>query len=298
MTWCWSSGPVSRRAAVLHLRRCPGDPAPSDDEGSDPGPGRDRRAAPAQGAVHRAELPEPDRPDADRGAPGRDRRGRRPARVVIRGRPVRGTCVEGEPVPGSRPAPGRGPDGAARLLLQDVAPGLRLGSLRAPAALRPLVIVKQAADLHTSTLDQAAAARYLAVATGAVERFRAGYRERRDALVDALPRRCPKAAVEPSRGRDVHVGDAARGGHGRPAPRGDRHDVAYVPGAPFFAGPPADTMPAVVRDLSAGGDPRGAQQAAEGTGGRASARLSAGGRGLRREAASGGKSASGRPSPC
>ncbi|MGZ3143393.1 aminotransferase class I/II-fold pyridoxal phosphate-dependent enzyme [Lentzea chajnantorensis] len=43
------------------------------------------------------------------------------------------------------------------------ASGMRLGWLRAPGdLLRTLVVVKQAADLHTSTVDQAAAAIYLA----------------------------------------------------------------------------------------------------------------------------------------
>ena len=42
------------------------------------------------------------------------------------------------------------------------APGLRIGWVRAPEALRkPLTIAKQAADLHSSTVDQAAAAHWL-----------------------------------------------------------------------------------------------------------------------------------------
>ncbi|MFD5639360.1 PLP-dependent aminotransferase family protein, partial [Streptomyces sp. NPDC127077] len=44
-----------------------------------------------------------------------------------------------------------------------MAPGLRLGWLRAPAALRrACVVAKQAADLHTPTVNQLAAVRYLA----------------------------------------------------------------------------------------------------------------------------------------
>src|SRR5919107_4208123 len=43
-----------------------------------------------------------------------------------------------------------------------VAPGLRIGWVRVPEPLRrPLTIAKQAADLHSSTIDQAAAARWL-----------------------------------------------------------------------------------------------------------------------------------------
>src|SRR3954451_20030591 len=44
-----------------------------------------------------------------------------------------------------------------------LAPGLRIGYLRAPRALRgPLTVAKQAADLHTSTVAQLAAERWLA----------------------------------------------------------------------------------------------------------------------------------------
>ena len=44
-----------------------------------------------------------------------------------------------------------------------LSPGLRIGYLRAPAALRgPLAVAKQAADLHTSTVAQLAAERWLA----------------------------------------------------------------------------------------------------------------------------------------
>ncbi|MEU4803094.1 aminotransferase class I/II-fold pyridoxal phosphate-dependent enzyme [Actinosynnema sp. NPDC023587] len=89
------------------------------------------------------------------------------------------------------------------------APGLRLGWLRAPAEpLRTLVIVKWAADLHTSTLDQAAAA-YLAANDlfAHVRKLCAAYRERRDAMVAALAR-----------------------------------DVAFVPGASFHATTPDPAM--------------------------------------------------------
>ena len=51
---------------------------------------------------------------------------------------------------------------ALSTLSKIAAPGLRLGWVRAPAPLRrPLTIAKQAADLHSSTVDQAAAARWL-----------------------------------------------------------------------------------------------------------------------------------------
>ena len=69
------------------------------------------------------------------------------------------------------------------------APGLRIGWVRAPRMLlRSLTIAKQAADLHSSTVDQAAAARWLGTAdlAGHIERLRAAYGARRDALLAGL----------------------------------------------------------------------------------------------------------------
>ncbi|MGM1063595.1 PLP-dependent aminotransferase family protein [Saccharothrix sp. Mg75] len=123
------------------------------------------------------------------------------------------------------------------------APGLRLGWLRAPESLmRTLVIVKQAADLHTSALDQAAAAVYLG-ARDLDEHVRglcAAYRERRDAMVSALPSTTPDGTrwTDPDGGMfvwltlpgDVDTAELLVGALER--------DVAFVPGAPFHAGEP------------------------------------------------------------
>ena len=122
-------------------------------------------------------------------------------------------------------------------------PGMRLGWLRAPAGLmRALTVAKQAADLHTSTIDQAAAAAYLgAVDLDAhVRGLCAAYRERRDAMVGALPGTLPPGSslTDPDGGMFVWVrlpGDVDTAELLRTALR---HDVAFVPGAPFFAGDP------------------------------------------------------------
>ena len=96
----------------------------------------------------------------------RRRRGRRPARAVDRrGRPVRRAALRGRARAVDRVVPGRrGPYRPARVLLQGAwRPGMRLGWLRAPAELRrACAVAKQAADLHTPTVNQLAAARYLA----------------------------------------------------------------------------------------------------------------------------------------
>jgi len=123
------------------------------------------------------------------------------------------------------------------------APGLRLGWLRAPEALlRTLVIVKQAADLHTSTIDQAAAAIYLAATDldAHVESLRTAYRARRDAMIAALPSATPPGATwtDPDGGMFVWV--TLPGGVDTAVLLSDAlaHDVAYVPGAAFHATTP------------------------------------------------------------
>jgi 2-aminoadipate transaminase len=122
-----------------------------------------------------------------------------------------------------------------------MAPGLRLGWLRAPAALRrACAVAKQAADLHTPTLNQLAAARYLDVLDAHVTRVRAAYRERRDAMLAALPGALPEGSVwnRPEGGMFVWVRLPSAYDTTALLPEVVRHDVAYVPGAPFYAGTP------------------------------------------------------------
>lgn len=154
---------------------------------------------------------------------------------------------EGEPVPWVASFPGA-EDRTVLLgsFSKVMAPGLRLGWLRAPAALRrACVIAKQAADLHTSTIDQAAAARYLVVADldAHLRRVRDAYRARRDALVDGLPTALPEGSRWNRPAGGMFVWATLPEGYDATAllPEVVRHDVAYVPGAPFFAGPPDAT---------------------------------------------------------
>lgn len=124
-----------------------------------------------------------------------------------------------------------------------MAPGLRLGYLRAPAGLRrACVIAKQAADLHTSTIDQAAAARYLRDSDldAHVAVMRAAYQERRDAMLDGLAAALPDGSRwnRPDGGMFIWVN--LPDGHDATAllKTAVGHEVAYVPGAPFFCGEP------------------------------------------------------------
>ncbi|WP_205613963.1 PLP-dependent aminotransferase family protein [Streptomyces sp. S1] len=151
---------------------------------------------------------------------------------------------EGERVPWIAAAP----EAADRTVLlgsfsKVMAPGLRLGYLRAPAGLRrSCVVAKQAADLHTSTIDQAAAARYLRDSDldAHVAVIRAAYRERRDAMLDGLPAALPGGSGwnRPEGGMFVWV--TLPEGYDATAllKTAVGHEVAYVPGAPFFCGEP------------------------------------------------------------
>ncbi|MPZ82954.1 MAG: aminotransferase class I/II-fold pyridoxal phosphate-dependent enzyme [Actinophytocola sp.] len=129
------------------------------------------------------------------------------------------------------------------------APGLRLGWLRAPALLMPtLVIAKQTADLHTSTIDQAAAAIYLESSDldGHVVRLRAEYRTRRDAMIAALPDATPDGArwTDPDGGMFIWLRLPGAVDTAAILRSALREQVAFVPGAPFFV---ADPDPATLR---------------------------------------------------
>ncbi|MFI9153541.1 PLP-dependent aminotransferase family protein [Streptomyces sp. NPDC053367] len=122
-----------------------------------------------------------------------------------------------------------------------MAPGLRLGWLRAPAALRrACAVAKQAADLHTPTLNQLAAARYLDVLDSHVATVRAVYGERRDALLAGLSAALPQGSTwnRPEGGMFVWARLPDSYDTTALLPEVVKHDVAYVPGAPFYAGTP------------------------------------------------------------
>ena len=132
---------------------------------------------------------------------------------------------------------------AVSSLSKILAPGLRIGWLRTPEALRrSLVVAKQAGDLHTSTVDQMAAATVLAAGgmDAHLERLRATYRARRDALLDGLPAALPRGSRWNRPDGGMFVWARLPDGHDAAALLrvALRHDVAFVPGAPFYAGAP------------------------------------------------------------
>lgn len=124
-----------------------------------------------------------------------------------------------------------------------MAPGLRLGWLRAPTdLLRACVVAKQAADLHTPTVNQLAAARYLADndLDAHVARVAAVYRDRRDAMLAGLPDSLPEGSSWERPGGGMFLWARLPESYDTTEllARVVRQDVAYVPGAPFYAGEP------------------------------------------------------------
>ncbi len=128
-------------------------------------------------------------------------------------------------------------------LSKTVAPGLRIGWIRSPPDLRPsLVIAKQAADLHSSSVDQAAAAHWLGQIDidAHVARLCAAYGARRDALLGGLMKALPPGSSWnfPDGGMFIWArlpdGEDSKPLLGRALDQG----VAFVPGYPFFSGAP------------------------------------------------------------
>ena len=127
-----------------------------------------------------------------------------------------------------------------------MAPGLRLGWLRAPGELRrACAVAKQAADLHTPTVNQLAAARYLADndLDAHVARVAGVYRDRRDAMLSGLAGALPEGSVwnRPEGGMFLWARLPEPYDTTALLPQVVRQNVAYVPGAPFYAGTPDRT---------------------------------------------------------
>mgnify|MGYP001182294753 CR=1 FL=1 len=120
-----------------------------------------------------------------------------------------------------------------------LAPGLRDGWLQAPAAImRKVVEVKQAADLHTPTLNQLIITELVdEVLPRQVERVRALYGQRATHMMDAIERLLPADVrhTTPEGGMFLwltlpgHIDTTAM------LPDAVARHVAYVPGPPFFA---------------------------------------------------------------
>jgi DNA-binding transcriptional MocR family regulator len=128
-----------------------------------------------------------------------------------------------------------------------LSPGLRVGWMVGPAELlAKATMCKQFSDAHTSTFAQATAAHYLRSGRlpAALERVRGVYAERAAAMGSALRRELGDAIafVQPQGGLFIWARLTGAGGKvndgGELARRAIEHNVAFVPGAPFFAAQP------------------------------------------------------------
>lgn len=121
-----------------------------------------------------------------------------------------------------------------------LAPGLRVGWVcGATPVIAKLVLTKQAADLHSSTLNQMAIHK-VAVADfpGQVARIKAAYQSRRDAMLTALDREMPEGVswTHPDGGMFVWITLPEHfDGATLLADCLKREKVAFVPGKAFFA---------------------------------------------------------------
>jgi 2-aminoadipate transaminase len=144
------------------------------------------------------------------------------------------------------PLSARNPEGCIYLgsFSKILAPGLRLGFLVAPPSVYPkLLQAKQAADLHSPSFNQRMAAEVMkdGFLGRHVPTIRALYKSQRDAMLGALQREMKGLDVQwntPDGGMFLW----ARLPEGMNAtellPRAVDQGVAFVPGAPFYAGQP------------------------------------------------------------
>ena len=120
-----------------------------------------------------------------------------------------------------------------------LSPGMRIGWLAASSPLyEKYVILKQGADLHTSTLCQMQIDAFLEMfdIDRHIAKVRAVYRERRDAMIAALERELPKGISfsRPSGGMYIWVELPAHLDARELLRRCLELDVAFVPGGAFY----------------------------------------------------------------
>ncbi len=166
--------------------------------------------------------------------------------VVIEDSPYGEIRFDGAPLPAvAALADGRGAVVYLGTFSKVFCPGMRLGWVAGPSAVvQRYVLLKQSADLHTSTLSQRIAARYLNShdLDANVARVIEIYRERRDAMLEALDAHFPDDATwtRPQGGLFVWVELPPDLDARRLLERALERDVAFVPGAAFFPEPGHD----------------------------------------------------------
>ncbi len=131
---------------------------------------------------------------------------------------------------------------------KSLSPGLRVGwVVAAKPVITQLVLMKQAADLHSATINQIATHQVAAeLFDSHVEQLRAVYGRRRDAMLDALARHMPEGVswTRPEGGMFVWL-TLPEGSNGAALLERAlaQEKVAFVPGSAFFAdGSGANTL--------------------------------------------------------
>ena len=145
--------------------------------------------------------------------------------------------------PPPAPLTARNPDGCIYMgsFSKVLAPGLRIGYIVAPKAIYPkLLQAKQAADLHTPGFNQRVVAEV--IKDGFLDRhvptIRALYKQQRDTMLDALEREMAGLDVtwtRPAGGMFLWVMLPEGMDAQALLPAAVERNVAFVPGAPFYA---------------------------------------------------------------
>ena len=187
----------------------------------------DARRAAAEIHLLGAELPEPRRGDdvAASGAGGWSSWRAQRELLVVEDNPYGLLRFGGEPLPPLYQLDGGDFVIYVGTFSKILSPGIRLGwAVAPPPVMEKIVLGKQAADLCTSTLTQYFVREYFAEGRWReyVESLVEIYRDRRDAMVEALREHFPRAGdLDRARGRPLHLGDPARlHRHQRPAGQG------------------------------------------------------------------------------
>jgi 2-aminoadipate transaminase len=121
-----------------------------------------------------------------------------------------------------------------------LSPGMRIGwVVAAPEIIQELIICKQAADLHTSTIVQRAVARALEIFDyeAHIRELCRVYGERCETMIEAIEKHFPAETrwTKPQGGLFLWVELPENINGSRMLDEALREGVAFVPGAPFFA---------------------------------------------------------------
>lgn len=161
--------------------------------------------------------------------------------LIIEDDPYGALRYSGEPLP---PLQALAPDNVIYLstFSKILAPGLRVGFCTVPQDLfRPLVMARQAADLHTNTFSQAIAAEYLrgGYLAQQLPKIIALYKPRRDAMLAALDAHMPAGYHwnRPDGGMFIWAQAPAGTDAEKLYWQCIDHKVAFVPGKYFYSDP-------------------------------------------------------------